>query len=314
VINDLERAQPFNFRGAYPNLQQLLALRNYTPGLSLDTVVRTSTSAGNWQTRLRGRGLDFAEVRLYQAGDDIRNIDWRVTAKTQKTHTRLFSQERERPIILAADLRSDMFFGTVNCFKSVACAGFMAAIAWAALQSRDKVGGLVIGDNSHIEIRPKASRKVVLSYIHYLEQYCQQLVSPIATTVKQTLDQLLMKLQQVARPGSAVYIASDFHDIEAINKGRLLKLSQHCQVRFILVSDPLEWQLPENNLLQITDGHNTSELSNKKQTYQHMQQRVKLIETLCKPLNIEIIQLSTQDNLLAVLQQRFSTQLRKAKV
>ncbi|MCJ8298791.1 MAG: DUF58 domain-containing protein [Pseudomonadales bacterium] len=305
-MNSAQLSDLFELKGVYPQLQQLLALGKYIQRIDLDTQRRTSPSAGNWQTRMRGRGLDFAEVRLYQPGDDIRSIDWRVTAKTQKTHTRVFTQERERPIILAADLRSDMFFGSVNCFKSVACAGVMSALAWVALKSKDRVGGLVIGDNSHIELRPKASRKRVLSYIRYLQQYAQQLHSPISTNPKQSLDQLFAKLKQVSRPGSAIYIASDFHDIETLNKGRLLKLSRHNQVTFIVISDPLEWQLPFTHNLSVTDGKNTSILSQSRANHNLMKARQESIAAFCKPLNIEIIALSTRDNLLDVLEQRFT--------
>ena len=303
-MNTAQLTELFELKGVYPQLQQLLALRKYTQQLDLDTQIRTSPSAGNWQTRMRGRGLDFAEVRLYQPGDDIRSIDWRVTAKTQKTHTRVFTQERERPIILAADLRSDMFFGSVNCFKSVACTGVMSALAWVALKSKDRIGGLVIGDNSHIELRPKASRQRVLSYIRYLEQYARQLHSPIATEAKQSLDQLFSKLKQVSRPGSAIYIASDFHDIETLNKGRLLKLTQHNQVTFIVISDPLEWQLPSEQNLSVSDGKNTQLLNPSKTNL--MKSREQLIANFCKPLNIEILALSTGDSLLKVLEQRFT--------
>lgn len=301
-----ESTASFTLQGAYPNLDQLLGLRNYTQMLDLERVLRTSPSAGNWLSSVRGRGLDFAEVRQYQPGDDIRSIDWRVTAKTQKTHTRLFTQERERPVILAADLRSDMFFGSVNCFKSVSCAALMSALAWVALKSKDRVGGLVIGDNRHIELRPKANRKVVLSYIRYLHEYCQQLSSPIAQSTKQDMEQLFFKLKQVAKPGSAVYVASDFHDIDTVNFAQLAKISQHCQITFLQISDPLEWQLPFDKQLQVTNGEVSQMLSASSNNSGLMQRRSEQLAALCKPLNIEIIQISTQDNLLARLEKRFA--------
>ncbi|EPJ48659.1 MAG: hypothetical protein OFPII_04680 [Osedax symbiont Rs1] len=311
-MNSIQLAELFALKGVYPDLSQLLALRKYTEQLSLETVARTSPSAGNWQTRMRGRGLDFAEVRRYQAGDDVRSIDWRVTAKTQKTHTRLFTQERERPIILVADLRSDMFFGSVNCFKSVTCAGLMSALAWVALKSKDRVGGLVIGDNQHIELRPKAHKKIVLSFIHYLDEYCRQLTSPIADSSKQSMDQLLIKLKRVTRPGSAIYIASDFHDLETVNIGRLVKLSQHNQLVFMVISDPLEWHLPVSSSLLVSDGNTTCELQNNSANNRLMQRRLDKIEAICKPLNIEVMQVSTSDKLLTVLQQRFSNKRQHA--
>lgn len=300
------KTQSFDLKGAYPDLQQLLALQKYTRMLSLEKVSRTSPSAGNWQSRIRGRGLDFAEVRRYQPGDDIRSIDWRVTAKTQETHTRLFTQERERPIILAADLRSDMFFGSVNCFKSVTCAAVLSALAWVALKSKDRVGGIVIGDQQHIELRPKASRKVVLSYIRYLHEYCRQLKSPIANSAKQDMEQLLFKLKQVAKPGSELYIASDFHDIESVNLAQLTKLSHHCQVTFLHISDPLEWELPLNKELFVTNGNATSVLGNSKQNSELMIKRMEYLHGVCQPLNIEVLEISTQEDLLACLERRFA--------
>ncbi|NQZ32495.1 MAG: DUF58 domain-containing protein [Oceanospirillaceae bacterium] len=304
-MNDTDYAELFSLKGVYPNVQQLLALRKYTQRLSLDAAVHTNPSAGNWHSRARGRGLDFAEVRLYQAGDDIRSIDWRVTAKTQKTHTRLFTQERERPIILAADLRSDMFFGSVNCFKSVSCAALMSALSWIALDAKDRVGGIVIGDDKHMELRPKSSRKVVLSFIHYLHEYAQQLKSPIALTQKQSLNQLLTKLKRVTKPGSAIYIASDFHDIATVNPGLLSKICQHNQVTFILISDPLEWKLPADSHLRISDGVGSNEIGSNV-NFNIMQQRLEKLEAICMAHRIEILQLSTADNLISVLQQRFS--------
>ncbi|MFT5706638.1 MAG: hypothetical protein ACI9ES_000925, partial [Oceanospirillaceae bacterium] len=198
----------------------------------------------------------------------------------------------------------------------VSCAATMSALAWIALKSKDRVGGLVIGDNNHIELRPKASRKVVLSYIRYLNEYCHQLNSPIASSLKQNMDQLLLKLKQVAKPGSAIYIASDFHDIDSINLGRLVKLSQHSQITFIMISDPLEWTLPFDKHLLVTDGSAVSPLNKSNHPNSLMQTRVDNVAAICKPLNIELIQLSTRDNLLDVLQQRFSVhsgQLKKRR-
>ncbi len=297
----------FTLKGVYPQLAQLVALQQYTSMLSLEQVSRTSPTAGNWHSRIRGRGLDFAEVRRYQPGDDIRSIDWRVTAKTQKTHTRLFTQERERPIILAADLRSDMFFGSVNCFKSVTCAAVISALAWVALKSKDRVGGLVIGDMEHIELRPKASRKVVLNFIRYLSEFCLKLDSPIATSAKQDMGQLLLKLKQVAKPGSEVYIASDFHDLAEANLAQLTHLSRHCKITFLHISDPLEWHLPLDKQLLVTDGKHTSKLSASQHNTEIMQTRTELLTSICRPLKIEIIPISTSDDLLSVLEACFSS-------
>ena len=124
-----------------------------------------SVLAGPNKSNFRGRGIDFEEVRNYQPGDDIRSIDWRVTARTGTAHTKLFREERERPVLVAVDQRSSMFFGSSHCFKSVLAAQLASLLAWSALDAGDRVGGLVFNDASHREIRPRRSRKTVLALL-----------------------------------------------------------------------------------------------------------------------------------------------------
>ena len=123
-----------NPAGAYSDLAQLLRLRFAAQDLKLfaKRPVRSLLTGGE-RTRFRGRGIDFEEVRLYQPGDDIRTIDWRVTARTQVPHTKIFREERERPVFMVADQRATMFFGSQRCFKSVLCAHICALLGWAAL-------------------------------------------------------------------------------------------------------------------------------------------------------------------------------------
>ncbi|MFT5361599.1 MAG: hypothetical protein ACI9IN_001348, partial [Porticoccaceae bacterium] len=96
--------------------------------------------AGGHKSRFRGRGMDFDQVRLYQPGDDVRTIDWRVTARTQTPHTKIFSEERERPILVITDLRGPMFFGSQQLKSIIACE-ISAALAWAGLSANDRAGG-----------------------------------------------------------------------------------------------------------------------------------------------------------------------------
>ena len=115
-----ESLNSFEPRGAYVSLDQLLQLRFPAQLLNLfSNRLSRSELAGNMSTRFRGRGMDFEEVRQYQVGDDVRSIDWRVTARTQIPHTKIYREERERPVIVALDQRSPQFFGSKNCFKSV---------------------------------------------------------------------------------------------------------------------------------------------------------------------------------------------------
>ncbi len=162
-------------RGAYAELEDLIALRFPARQLRLARRNRAlSVLAGPNKSNFRGRGIDFEEVRSYQPGDDIRSIDWRVTARTGSAHTKLFREERERPVLVAVDQRSSMFFGSSHCFKSVLAAQLASLLAWSALDGGDRVGGLVFNDAGHREIRPRRSRKTVLALLSQVAEYNQR--------------------------------------------------------------------------------------------------------------------------------------------
>jgi uncharacterized protein (DUF58 family) len=121
--------------------------------------VTSEALAGTYHSAFRGRGVEFEEVRPYVVGDDVRTIDWRVSARTGRAHTRLFRAERERPVYLLLDQRHSMFFGTRGSMKSVQAAHAAALLAWAALAGGDRVGGLVLGSAGRQESRPRRSRR-----------------------------------------------------------------------------------------------------------------------------------------------------------
>ena len=121
--------------------------------------------AGMRRARQRGRGVEFDEVRAYAAGDDVRAIDWRVTARSGSPHTKLFHEDREQPILVAADLRASMKFGSKCCFKSVLLAHVGAVALWSGLQAGERIGGAVLGDNTLHDTCPKRSQHAVLSMI-----------------------------------------------------------------------------------------------------------------------------------------------------
>merc|ERR1711916_149956 len=123
--------------------------------------------------------MEFEEVRVYQPGDDIRTIDWRVTARTQVAHTKLFQEEREKPVLLVVDQRSNMFFGSQRCFKSVYAAHIAATLGWAAIYQNDRVGALVFGDDQQRDVRPKRSKHAQLSFLQQLVEFNHKLISPV---------------------------------------------------------------------------------------------------------------------------------------
>lgn len=246
--------------GAYCSLDQVLQLRYSVRGLQFARRKNAlSLLAGSSHTRFRGRGLEFEEVRHYQAGDDIRTIDWRVTARSGKAHTKLFREEREQPIIMLIDQRQPMFFGSQLRFKSVLAAYLAGLIGWATIGTGDRVGGLILGNEDHVDIRPGRNRKTLLQLFNRLCEFNQKL-SGGAKAEQFSLTQALDELRRIARPGSTVMFISDFHDFEGDCEKQLHLLAKHCNLQGFFIADPLEMKLPPPGTYGISDGKQQSQL------------------------------------------------------
>ncbi len=224
------------------NLVRLRALSGFLP-LHRQRKILNDLS-GSHTSAVRGRGLDYAEVRAYQPGDDIRAMDWRVTARTGDAHIKVFKEERERPVIIVCDLRSGMHFGTRHAFKSVLAADLAALLAWAASNHGDRVGALLFNDEDETDLRPKTGRKQVLQIINALAEAKPQ---PYRTG---RMQQMCRHLRRVVRPGSAVYFISDFAGFDDECERQLFDLTRHSDLIALQVSDPLEASLPPPGVYQ----------------------------------------------------------------
>jgi len=158
--------------GPFTDEHQLTQLRLLAKRLRLASLPQiTGMLAGGHASKQKGRGLDLDQLRQYLPGDDIRTIDWRVTARTQSPHTRVYKEERERPVMIVCDQRTPMFFGSKRSFKSVVAAQCAAIIAWAALDHGDRVGALVLGDESEKDFRPKQRSQHILQILKTINEY-----------------------------------------------------------------------------------------------------------------------------------------------
>jgi len=251
----LKRPEPDKQKqGVYASVEHLLQLRYLGKDAKLDRRKRSSAIAeGDSKTHFRGRGMEFAEVRPYQAGDDVRNIDWRVTARTMQPYTKLFQEERERPVLVVVDQRSSMFFGSQHVFKSFAAAELAAAIAWIAQQNNDRIGALIFGDREQSDLRVKRGKHAVLNIINQLHQFNRQLNNPNQASAT-TLSEILLDLRRVARPGTAVFIISDFNDFDSAGEEALSILARHTDITLLKCFDTLETALPTDKDLTISDG------------------------------------------------------------
>lgn len=210
--------------------------------------------AGNFFSRYKGRGMDFAEVRAYQAGDDIRSIDWRVTARTGKAHTKLFHQERERPLWLWVDQRPSMYFGSRECFKSVLACQLAAFYAWQALALGDKIGSLVFNHQHQRLHRPVGQQRSLQALFANLIEFNQQLLPTQQPQPNRShrpdpnehnaLSAALQALLHHLHKQSFVVLISDFTDWDASCAALLAAIASRCHLICHFIADPLEQALP----------------------------------------------------------------------
>jgi len=310
TTSDNSKAAP-KLDGARSQLEELLFLRYSARDLNIySRRYSRSHLVGQQKTMMRGRGMEFEEVRQYQPGDDVRNIDWRVTARTQIPHTKLYREERERPVLIISDLRAPMFFGSQSRFKSVQLANVASLLSWAALQHKDRVGALIFDSQSHHDIRPARSKNKVMQMLQRLCEVNNDIKPPISATGDNKLADMLMDVRRVTRPGSAVFILSDFHDFDDASEAQLHMLARHNDVSAIKISDPMETKLPQLSGLSISDGKSKATLNRRsKQQVQFAQladQRQEQLLQACRKSSVELISINTGDDPIAFMNNRFN--------
>ena len=277
------------------SLKTLIDLAKPATSLNLHHAQLRSRQSGGYVSRFKGRGMEFDEARLYQPGDDIRSIDWRVTARTGKTHTKVYREERERPVFISVDNRLTMRFATRGVFKSVLAAKLAGLLAWTAEYHGDRIGGQIFSEHECRELKPQNGRHAVLRFLNAL-------VKPQNTIDKEfTLDQVLARLNQHARPGSLVYVISDFRGINSQAETHIAKLSDHCEVVLIFIYDPLESSLPVKGRYHFTDDKRDVVVDTSDQqlllAYQHrFAQRLQRVELLAKKRGLAFIKCSTSED------------------
>jgi len=243
-----------SIKGPCISLEQLIQLRHVAKSLHLDKYISRSSVGGYHRSVFRGRGMDFDEVRIYEAGDDIRNIDWRVTARTTKTHTKIFREEKEQPVFIAVDQSSSMFFGSKVTYKSVMATTLAAMLGWSTLHRQDKIGGIVFNEYQHTEIKPKRNKNSLLFLLKKMVDYNQQLFKEKKKREGSFFHKLLKELCYLAKPGSNLYIISDFSNYDMEAERLLYLVKRHAFVCAIIIVDSMEQQLPTNSQFTITDG------------------------------------------------------------
>ena len=233
-------------------LAELIRLKPAGESLKIGALRVRAIDAGGHLSRLKGRGVEFDESRPYQPGDDLRTMDWKVTARTGKPHTKVFREERDRPVILWLDLRRPMLFATKGVFKAVRAAQTAALVAWSAVANGDRLGGLIFSDREHVELRPRLGRRAALRMLRVIcdTAFWEHPYAAAAAAQPHSLE----RLTRVARPGSQIFLLSDFRSLDASFERHLRQLARHSDVSLVHFFDPVEQSLPPPGRYRVLAG------------------------------------------------------------
>ena len=287
----------------YVSLAQLMALEFKARDLSfLARQPQGSILAGNHASRLRGRGLNFDELRRYQPGDDLRHLDWRASLRTGKPVVRTFTEERDRPALIVVDQRMSMFFGSQRSFKSAVAAELGALAAWMVFHAGDRVGGLVFNDRRIDCIAPLRSRKRVEVLLSRIAEQNQSLNAgnPDAEDEDQ-LDKALQRCLALAGHDHLICIVSDFAGAGESTLQLMRQLSAHNDVIALQVYDPLAMKLPNDGRLLVTQGQLQVELAVEKRNMHQplgdfLGGRLKDVATLLRRSQVPLMMFSTAED------------------
>jgi uncharacterized protein (DUF58 family) len=281
----------------YPDFNELVRLGSKATRLKIVTArASAAQAAGDYKSPFRGQGLEFHEVRDYRPGDDVRNIDWRVTARTNRPHMKVFTEERERTVIICVDSNSGMRFGTRGTFKSIQAARATALLGWQANGGNDRVGCVVFGDvpDGMQFFAPARSRRALWQTLKLLSH---QITGDHRTYVP--VEDMLQHLERTAPTGSLVFIVSDFMKVTGDFEKRIANLHRRCDIVLVAVSDPVDRAMPAMDTLRFSDDAGRKiavDTGNKfgRDTYARLwrENRAKL-EEIAARRNIGIADLST---------------------
>lgn len=232
-------------------LDHLLELERFSATLNLKAGKQKSNSvlSGNYASKLRGRGLDFEEARPYIMGDDIRNIDWKTTAKTGKTHTKVFTEEKEKPAFIFVDQSESMGFGSQHKTKSVVAGELAAILAHKIKKSGDRIGGMVYSGEDYDLVTPKRDTKNIIHFLQKIVLANEKIYNQKSFDFELSLTEIMSRLHHIITHDYLVFIISDFHRYNDTVLQYINQLALHNDVVLIKVYDPMEEELPSKKIV-----------------------------------------------------------------
>ena len=314
VAGDSRRSGQRGLSGVTFSAVDLVGLRARAAGLSLETH-RSSRGerSGVRVSRFRGRGMEYSESRAYLPGDDIRSIDWRVTARTGRPHTKQFHEERERPVLFVVDLGERMRFGTRRAFKSVVAAEAASLLAWAAAGGGDRVGGLVFAGAHAIESRIAGGRRGALALVRALVEIER---GAWVTRDENGIGNALPRARRVARPGTLVVVISDFSELGDPAAEQLARLCKHNDLFCVWIYDRLESTPPPPARYPVGDGRRTAILDARSgeitraitRRFEDIEVRV---DAACRRTGAALVRIGCGDDVRAALRETLGGRIRR---
>lgn len=294
--------RPTDTTGVWVTLDELVRLQFQARGFSfLPKQPLHSLLAGRHTSRMRGRGLDFEELRGYLPGDDPRTIDWKVTARTGKPHVRVYTEERDRPALIVVDQRIAMFYGTKVAMKSVIAAQVAALAAWRVVDVGDRVGGVVFNDTDIAEVKPHRSGQAVLQLLHHLvEQNTALRADAPVRSNPSVLNDVLEGVARLAKHDYLIVVVSDFDGADARTSRLFTRMSQHNDIVAVPVFDPSSQDLPASGRLVVGDGELQIELdlgktSSRRRLLEYARGRLEGVLRWREQIGVPVLPLSTAD-------------------
>ena len=285
--------------GLYADLEDLIEQKKYLPYIKRRHNNLTSDQAGDIRSAFKGRGMEFEEVRTYGFGDDVRDIDWRVTARKNETYTKVFSEEKDREVYVILDLSPYMLFGTKNELKSVSAAKLAALLGWQSVANKDRFG-LILYDGKETKVfKPQSNHKNLMAIFNAISATTEEILDQPAKDIeKADINEPLQFLRFGIKSRAMVFILSDFKKASNEALKSIVALTKRCRVYCVNIYDYLEEVPPEaGEYMAEYNGDklifDSSSESFKRTYYYYFQDKRQSMEKFCKRFSCQYLSIRT---------------------
>lgn len=244
-----------NGNGLFATMEELAEQKRYVAYLKqYSNKMASSNCAGDVKSAFKGRGMELEEIRGYTYGDDVRDIDWRVTARKQMPYTKLYAEEKDREIYILLDMSSHMVFGTRNELKSVAAAKIASLLGWLSLENKDRFGCIIYDGHDSYVFKPQNSRVNMMAILKKIAEISERVLTTYKQPVSEKFSKPLQLLQKSIKSKSTVFVISDFNEFGEDLQKSLAALGKKARVYCINVFDILEEAAPKGGEYMVENG------------------------------------------------------------